>query len=476
MNRETPLIPEMLTGLYTDLYELTMIQGYFFEGKKEDTAVFDYFFRTNPFGGGYVIYAGLENVLHLLKNFKFPQKALDFLASQGFREEFLKYLQDFSFRGEIHSAHEGEVIFPNEPVLRLEGNLMETQVIETLVLNILNFESLIATKASRIREAAGKDTMIADFGMRRAHSIASMQAARASIIGGFNSTSNVAAACMYGLSTTGTMAHSWVMSFGDELTAFRKYADLYPDKCVFLVDTYNTLESGVPNAIIVAKELETKGKKLLGIRLDSGDLAYISKKARKMLDDAGLEYVQIVASNQLDEILIRSLEEQGARIDIFGVGTKLVTGYPDAALDGVYKISENNSRPVMKISENIQKMTLPGKKNILRYTNDEGKSAGDAIILEDETARINEFHHPLFPEKKKNVKDMSFERLLTPVMEDGEIKIPIVPVHEIADYTKQRLSKLDDSHKRFENPHVYKVGISEKLMNLRDRVRDEILK
>ena len=476
MNRKTPLIPEMLTGLYTDLYELTMIQGYFFEGKKEDTAVFDYFFRTNPFGGGYVIYAGLENVLHLLTNFRFSPKSLDFLASQGFRDEFLKYLQDFCFKGKIFSVHEGEVIFPNEQVLRLEGNLMETQVVETLILNILNFESLIATKASRIREAAGEDTLIADFGMRRAHSIASMQAARASIIGGFNSTSNVTAACIYGLSTTGTMAHSWIMSFADELTAFRKYAELYPDKCVFLVDTYNTLESGVPNAIRVAKELETKGKKLAGIRLDSGDLAYISKKARKMLDDAGLEYVQIVASNQLDEILIRSLEEQGARIDIFGVGTKLVTGYPDAALDGVYKISENNSRPVMKISENIQKMTLPGKKNILRYTNDEGKFAGDAIILDDETSRLNEFHHPLFPEKKKNVKDMSFERLLTPVMEDGEIKIPTIPVLEIAEYTRQRLSKLDDSHKRFENPHVYKVGISKKLMSLRDRVRDEILK
>jgi len=280
------LIPEEITGLYTDLYELTMIQGYFLEGKKDDTAVFDYFFRTNPFGGGYVIYAGLENVLSLLKNYKFPQKALDFLSSQGFRDEFLKYLQDFSFSGDIYSVREGEVIFPNEPVLRLEGSLMETQVVETLILNVLNFESLIATKASRIREAAGADTLITDFGMRRAHSIASLQAARASIIGGFNSTSNVAAACMYGLETTGTMAHSWVMSFRDELVAFRKYAELYPDKCVFLVDTYNTLGSGVPNAIKVAKELKARGKKLLGIRLDSGDLAYISKKARKMLKPA----------------------------------------------------------------------------------------------------------------------------------------------------------------------------------------------
>jgi len=474
MNQETPLMPELLTGLYTDFYELTMIQGYFLEGKKDDDAVFDYFFRTNPFGGGYVIYAGLENVLHLLKNFRFPQKSLDFLSSKGFRDDFLKYLSDFRFNGNILSVREGEIIFPNEPVMRIEGSIMETQVVETLILNILNFESLIATKASRIREAAGEDTVIADFGMRRAQSIASMQAARASIIGGFNSTSNVAAACLYGLETTGTMAHSWVMSFGDELTAFRKYAELYPDHCVLLVDTYDTLNSGVPNAITVAKELETKGKKLLGIRLDSGDLTYISRKARKMLDDAGLEYVKIVASNQLDEIIIRSLEEQGAKIDIFGVGTKLVTGYPDAALDGVYKISVNNGKPVMKISENIEKMTLPGRKNILRFTNGENKFAGDAIVLEPSTHKPEEFYHPLFPEKKKNVKDMEFERLLTTVMEEGEIKIPIVPVQEIAEYTKQRLKKLDDSHKRFENPHVYKVGISRELMELRDKVKNDI--
>ena len=475
MNQETPLIAEHLTGLYTDFYELTMIQGYFLEGKKDEKAVFDYFFRTNPFGGGYVIYAGLENVLHLLKNYKFTQKTLDFLSSKGFRDEFLKYLLDFSFSGDIYSAHEGEVIFPNEPVMRLEGNIMETQVVETLILNILNFESLIATKASRIREAAGEETIITDFGMRRAQSIASLQAARASIIGGFNSTSNVAAACLYGLETTGTMAHSWVMSFGDELTAFRKYAKLYPDHCVLLVDTYNTLNSGVPNAITVAKELEAKGKKLLGIRLDSGDLSYISKKAREMLDSAGLGYVKIVASNQLDEILIRSLEEQGAKIDIFGVGTKLVTGYPDSALDGVYKIAVNNGKPVMKISENIQKMTLPGRKNILRFTNSEGKFAGDGIVLEEENQRPDMFYHPLFPEKKKSVKNMNFERLLTPVMEDGEIKIPIEPVQKIAEYAKQRMKQLDDSHKRFENPHVYKVGISRDLMELRDKTKDEVM-
>ncbi|MCD6201058.1 MAG: nicotinate phosphoribosyltransferase [Bacteroidales bacterium] len=474
MNQKIPILPDVLTGLYTDFYELTMIQGYFLEGKKEEKAVFDYFFRSNPYHGGYVIFAGLENLLYLLNHYIFTPESLDYLAHQGFRDEFLKYLADFRFRGDLWSVREGEIVFPNEPIVRVEGNIMETQVIETLLLNVLNFESLVATKASRIREAAGKEALISDFGMRRAQGIAALQASRAAIIGGFNSTSNVAAALLFGLEATGTMAHSWIQSFQDELTAFRKYANLYEDHCVLLVDTYDTINSGVPNAIRVAKELEARGKKLRAIRLDSGDLTYLSRKARKMLDEAGLDYVAIIASNQLDEWIIRSLEEQGARISSFGVGTRLVTGHPDAALDGVYKISENNRRPVMKLSENIQKMTLPGKKNILRFKNGEGKFGGDAIILDEENGPVSEFYHPLFPEKKKNVKGFSFERLLTPVMTEGEIRIPKVPVQEIAAYARFRMSVLDDSHKRFENPHVYKVGISKRLMNLRDAVKKEI--
>ena len=474
MKKHTPILPATLTGLYTDYYELTMIQGYFLEGKREERAVFDYFYRKNPFEGGYVLFAGLANLLALLKNFTFPRESLDYLAGRGFREEFLKYLERFRFTGDIHAVREGEVIFPNEPVVRVEGNIMETQVIETLLLNILNFESLIATKASRIREAAGEKALISDFGMRRAQGISSLQAARAAVIGGFETTSNVAAAYLFGLEPTGTMAHSWIQSFPDELTAFRKYAELYEDHCVLLVDTYDTLRSGVPHAITVAKELEARGKKLLAIRLDSGDLAYLSRKARRMLDEAGLGYVKIVASNQLDEFIIRSLEEQEARLDIFGVGTKLVTGHPDAALDGVYKITVNNDRPVMKISENIQKMTLPGRKNILRFTNGENLFGGDAVILEEENRAPEVFYHPLFPEKRKRVKGFRYERLLLPVMEGGEVTVPEVPVQQIAAYARERLAMLDDSHKRFENPHVYKVGISEKLMGLRDRVKEEI--
>ena len=474
MNRHTPILPATLTGLYTDYYELTMIQGYFLEGKKEERAVFDYFYRKNPFEGGYVLFAGLENFLSLLKNFTFPPASLDYLAAKGFREEFLRYLETFRFGGDIWSVREGEVIFPNEPVVRVEGNIMEAQVIETLLLNILNFESLIATKASRIREAAGGAALISDFGMRRAQGISSLQAARAAIIGGFDTTSNVAAALLFGLEPTGTMAHSWIQSFPDELTAFRKYAELYEDHCVLLVDTYDTLHSGVPNAITVARELEARGKKLLAIRLDSGDLAYLSRKARRMLDEAGMDYVKIIASNQLDEFIIRSLEEQEARLDIFGVGTKLVTGYPDAALDGVYKIAVNNDRPVMKLSENIQKMTLPGRKNILRFTNGENLFGGDAVILDEENSAPEVFYHPLFPEKRKSVKGFRYKRLLMPVMEEGEITLPEKTVQQIAAYARERLALLDDSHKRFENPHVYKVGISEKLMALRDEVKEEL--
>ena len=453
-----------------------MIQGYYLEGKGDERAVFDYFFRTNPFGGGYVLFSGLEELLPLLERFRYPRVALDYLASLGFRDAFLRFLEDFRFRGDLYAVWEGEVVFPNEPVVRVEGTILEAQVIETMLLNILNFGSLVATKASRIRQAAGPDAVISDFGMRRAQGVAALQASRAAIVGGFDTTSNVAAALMYGLEPTGTMAHSWIQSFPDELTAFRRYAAFYEDRCVLLVDTYDTLRSGVPNAIRVAHELEARGKKLLAIRLDSGDLAYLSKKARKMLDEAGLPYVKIIASNQLDETIIRSLNDQGARIDIYGVGTRLVTGAPDAALDGVYKIAVDNGTPVMKISENIQKMTLPGRKNVVRYTNGEGLFAGDAIILEEEEGMPERFYHPLFPEKSKDVSGAEGERLLRPVMREGQVVVPPEGPAAAAARARRRLQHLDDSHKRFENPHIYKVGISEALMRLRDEVKENILR
>ena len=468
------LLSKHLTGLYTDYYELSMAQGYFWNGIANRRAVFDYFFRKNPFENGFTVFAGLSDLLDAIEKFTFTTKSIGYLNKLGFHKNFLNYLKNFKFTGSIYSVSEGEIVFPKEPIVRVEGSLIETQLIETLLLNILNFESLIATKAARIKKAADGKAVL-DFGMRRAQGYASLLASRAAIIGGFSSTSNVSSAFIYGLKPTGTMAHSWVQSFPDELTAFRKFAELYPDNCILLVDTYDTLKSGLPNAIKVAKELETKGKRLIGIRLDSGDLAFFSKKARAMLDENGLDYVKIAVSNQLDENIIRSLLEQGAPIDVFGVGTNLVIGKPDAALDGVYKLASIDGQPTLKLSENIEKMTLPGKKNILRFLNGNNLFGGDAIILEDEK-RINKFFHPIFNEKQKDVSGLKFERLLKPIFKKGKRLIKVENIEDIASRVSERLNLLDESHKRFENPHIYKVGVSENLMNLQNDLKNKIRK
>ncbi len=460
----------MSFGLYTDYYELTMTQGYFLGNKETEKAIFDYFFRKNPFLNGFVIFAGLDDLLNHIKDLKFTDDDLDYLEKLGFNKKFLNYLKNFSFNGDIYSVEEGEIVFPNEPIVRVEGNLIETQIIETILLNLLNFESLIATKAARIRLSAGNKTII-DFGMRRAQGYASLLASKAAVIGGLNSTSNVKSAKKFGLKASGTMAHSWVQSFQDELTAFRKFCNLYPKNSVLLVDTFDTLKSGLPNAIIVAKEMELKGEKLLGIRLDSGDLAYLSKQARKMLDDENLQYVKIAASNQLDELLIKSLESQNACIDIYGVGTSLITGQPDAALDGVYKLAQIDELPCMKLSENIEKTTLPGRKNILRFIKDDEFFYGDAIILEGEQ-EIKKYFHPLFHSKSKDVKNLNYKKLLQPVLVKGEIIIPNFSVNEIAKRVKKNIEKLPEEVKRFENPHIYKVGISNKLYRLQKDIKN----
>jgi len=455
-------------GLYLDYYELTMAQGYFLSNRHNLKANFDYFFRNNPFRTGYTVFAGLADFLDLLQMFRFGEESINFLKSKGFKDEFLDYLKGFSFKGDIYSAKEGEIVFPYEPLIRVEGNIVETQIIESLLLNIINFESLIATKARRIRFAA-KDKIIADFGLRRGQALAAFFASRAAIIGGVNSTSNVLSAFNYDLIPAGTQAHSWIQSFGDELEALRKFAEIYPDNCILLVDTFDTLKSGIPNAIKVAKELEQKGKKLKAIRLDSGDLAYFSKKARKMLDEAGLDYVKIAASNQLDEYLIKSLDEQSAPIDFFGVGTNLITGQKDAALDGVYKISQIENRPTIKLSEDISKVTLPGIKKIYRYFNGEDKFYADCIALNDEND-IDLMFHPFDIYKKCNLKDLKREEILEQVVRNGNVIIQDKSINEIASYTEFRFSQLPDEHKRFEYPHIYKVGISPKLLELRDNL------
>ncbi len=452
-------------GLYTDMYQLTMGQAYFKDGKSEIPACFDYCFRKIPFGGGYVLFAGLADALELLSRLRFSRDDLSYLRSLGFAEDYLDYLGDFRFSGNIRSVREGEVIFPLEPVVRVEGQLIETQIVETLLLNILNFESLVATKASRMRLAAG-DRILSDFGLRRAHSFGGAHASRAAVIGGFDSTSNVFAAFRYGLKPAGTQAHSYIESYDDELAAFRKYAATFPEHCILLVDTYETIESGLPNAIRVAKELEAGGHRLLGIRLDSGDLAYLSKKARQMLDGAGLRDVKVVASNLLDEYLIKSLLEQGAPIDIFGVGTKLVTGAPDASLDGVFKLAQVGDEPKLKLSENLSKITLPGRKKILRCLDDQGFFQADAVVLGDE-GEPRRMYHPTEADKSLDLTSFQKENILCPVMESGQLLEIEERPEEISGYARERLARLPAEHKRFENPHIYKVGLSERLLDLR---------
>lgn len=460
-------------ALYTDYYELTMAQGYFLTGMAEKKACFDYFFRRLPYKGGYVVFAGLDDLLEILKEYSFSKEDIDYLRECGFHEDFLSYLRQFRFKGTLHSVKEGEIIFPNEPVLRVEGTILETQIIETLALNLLNFQSLIATKASRIKQAAGNRSVI-EFGLRRAQGLGGIHASRAAVIGGAEATSNVYSAFMYGITPSGTMAHSWVESFDDEEEAFRRFAEIYPDNCTFLVDTYDTLRSGIPNAIKVTHEMERAGHRVKGVRLDSGDLAYLSKHARFMLDAAGLHHVKIVATNQLDEHIIKSLLEQGAKIDVFGVGTSLVIGREDSALDGVYKLSRYDGEPRIKISENIEKVLIPGVKKVYRYFNAENKFYADAVVGEHET-EIDQMIHPHQPTKRLSLSGLRKESLLNCVMNDGKVQVAKQTPYEIAAYVQERLALLPDEHKRFEYPHIYRVGASKALLEIRDKLMSEKL-
>lgn len=457
-----------ITAAYTDLYQLTMAQVYF-NTKPNGRAVFDYYYRNNPFKGGYAIFTGLEDILGILENLKFSSSDVSYLEQHGFSKEFLEYLSNFEFKGTVYSSKEGDLVFPNRPILQVEANIIEAQIVETVLLNILNFQTLIATKANRMRHSAKNETLL-DMGLRRAHATGGYYATRAAIVGGFDSTSNVKAAEDYDIPCSGTMAHSFIQSYGDELEAFRDFAKIRPNNCVLLIDTYNTLKFGLPNAITVAKEMENRGDRLLGVRLDSGDLAYLAKQTRQILDEAGLDYVKIVASNQLDEFVIKSLKEQGAPIDIFGVGTNLVTGNPDAALGGVYKLSEFNGDPRIKLSENIDKVSLPYKKQVYRMLDNKGMFYGaDAVSLASEGA-IDKMVHPFDSTKSLKLDGFTHEPLLEVVMDNGKRTQPKRTVSEIKAYSEERLAKLPEEYKRFENPHIYKIGLSQKLRDERNRL------
>jgi nicotinate phosphoribosyltransferase len=458
-----------LTGTYTDQYQLAMAQVYFLKGRHQEPAVFDYFFRKLPFGGGYAVFAGLDDLLEILEKLYFSREDIEFLRKQGMHPQFLGYLEEFEFTGNLYSSQEGDLIFPTRPVVSVEAPIIEAQVIETLLLNLLNFQTLIATKASRIRMVAG-DRKLVDFGLRRAHGAAGYLASRAAVIGGFDATSNVRAGQDYGIPVSGTMAHSFVQSYDDEFKAFLDFSEERPENCVLLVDTYNTLESGIPNAIRVAREMEKRGQRLLGVRLDSGDLAYLAKRARGMLDSAGLGYVRIAASNQLDEYVIKSLLEQEAPIDLFGVGTSLVTGQPDGALDGVYKLAAAHRQPRIKLSESTEKITLPHLKQVFRVLENGGAFFGaDAVGLAEEED-VELMHHPSDPLKSLPLDGYPKERLLHPVMREGRRIAGRKSLEEIARYCRDRLDRLPAEYKRFDNPHIYKVGLSDRLRQERDRL------
>ncbi|MBT1070211.1 nicotinate phosphoribosyltransferase [Pelotalea chapellei] len=470
-----------ISPLLTDLYELTMLAGYLEQGMEEKHAVFDLFFRTNPFEGGYAVFAGLEPALQYLENLKFSSEELEYLRGlKLFPPRFIEFLADFRFNCRVSAPPEGTVVFANEPLLTVEGPLAVAQFVETALLNIINFQTLAATKAARINYAAGGARVI-EFGLRRAQGPdGGLSSARGAYVGGVRCTSNVQAGMLYGLAVQGTHAHSWVLAFQDELTAFRAYAASFPDSSVLLVDTYDTLTSGIPNAIIVARELRRKGHELRGIRLDSGDLAYLSREARRMLDDAGFPEVCIVASNELDEYVITSIREEGGRVDIYGVGTRLATcaGPGGGALGGVYKLVEMDGRPKMKTTSDIAKATLPGIKRVLRVSSKESGYVQDVVCLEDDRPKPGErVFHPLNPLQNTLIpKDVEFQEVRQVVMEQGKRTGAGAPesLEDMAERSALQLSLLPKGCLRFVNPHLYKVSISGKLNDLRNRLMSEL--
>ncbi|ARU60754.1 nicotinate phosphoribosyltransferase [Tumebacillus avium] len=460
--------------LNTDNYQLAMAYAHFQNGTHNQQTVFEMYFRNLPFGSGYAVFAGLERVAAYLRSLHFSDEMILFLQKQpeGYSAEFLEELRNFRFTGTLRAVREGSVVFPNEPLLQVEARVLEAQIIETALLNAVNFQTLIATKAARIRQEVGPESYLIEMGTRRAHEAdAAVWGTRAAYIAGFDSTSNMQAGMQFGIPTKGTHAHSWVQTHETELEAFRRFAEVFPESTTLLVDTYNTLGSGLPNAIQVAKELEQRGKKLFGIRLDSGDIAYQSKVARKMLDEAGLSYVKIAASNDLDEHTILHLKVQGAQVDIWGVGTKLITAYDQPALGGVYKLVERElhgkMEPSIKISGNPEKITTPYRKKVYRILNARGKAQGDYLALPEETdvtkgERIKLFD-PVHTHVHKFVEGYTAVPLLETIFDEGKLVYALPEIGAVKAYHQTQLEQFDGEYLRNLNPEKYHVNLSERL-------------
>ena len=470
-------------ALHTDLYQINMGYAYFKDGVHERKAYFDVYFRKIPFGGGYAVFAGLEKVVKYLNSFEFTDSDIEYLAGLGYEDSYLQYLKQMKFTGSIRSVREGEIVFGNEPLIRVEAPLIQAQIIETAILNIVNYQILIATKAARIKHLCPNEPCM-EFGTRRAHEFdAAVWGARAAIIGGFDSTSNVKAAKLFGIPCSGTHAHSFVQAYEDEKVAFKKYAAAHKD-CYFLVDTYDTLRSGIPTAIEVADELKDKIN-FLGIRLDSGDIAYLSKEARKMLDAAGYPNAKVVASNDLDEATITHLKQEGARIDAWGIGTKLITAYDNPALGAVYKLAcleDENGNMVdrLKVSENPAKLTIPGIKRVYRIINTKnGMAAGDYIALESEDVSKEEsikLFHPTHTYLEKEVKNFEARDLHVDIFKDGKQVYEVPSVQESAEYFKENKKIIWNEYLRLLNPEFYPVDLSTKCWKNRNRILRKVTK
>lgn len=473
----------MSLTLLTDFYALSMMQGYFLRGKNP-RVVFDMFFRRQPFGGGFSVVAGIADALAHITSVAFTAEDIAYLDGLGvFRRDFLDHLANFRFHGDVWTMDEGSLAFPGEPIVRVHAPLIEAQLIESALLAIVNFQTLIATKAARVRLAANGGSVI-EFGLRRAQGIdGALSAARAAYIGGAMATSNTLAGKRFGIPVRGTMAHSWIMAFASEREAFKAYAETYPDNCILLIDTYDTLGSGLENAILAGLSLGPEQRKHFGVRLDSGDLEYLSKKVRGGLDAAGLPEAKIVASNELDENIIHQLVTRGAPIDVWGVGTSLVTGGNDPALTGVYKIAAREKEgawiPTIKVSNNPEKVTNPGIKQVWRFTSREGSPLADLIALDEEVLAPGQsytFHHPLGDYRSFTLEDYATLRpLLGLKMKDGRVDCTFPPLAEVQARARREIDLLDDTYKRLINPHVYKVSLSDALNELKSRLIRESL-